>query len=659
MFEQSSRYPLRRGRVSSAGEVYTGRCALSLRWSALACAVLLLSQAVPAEDMVAARTSAELAQMSIEELADIEITSVSKRTESLSDAAAAIYVITNDDIRRSGASSLPEALRLAPNLQVARVDASTYAISARGFNSTTANKLLVLIDGRAVYTPLYSGVFWDVQDVMLEDVERIEVISGPGGTLWGSNAVNGVINVVTKHSKDTVGTLVSAGAGSDERDLAARYGARVSDDASFRLYAKGFDRNHSETAGGDSLQDAWRKTQGGFRFDWAHAGDALTLQGDAYNGVVDQPGLASKSLSGGNLLGRWNRALDNGGALQLQAYYDRTRREYPGTFAEMLDTYDVDAQHSFRLGARHEIVWGGGYRMMRDHVENTAVLAFLPGDRDLQLSNLFVQDSIALAERLKLTLGEKLEHNSFTGLESQPSARLAWKLDEHNLLWSAISRAVRTPSRIDSDFFVPGRPPFLLAGGPDFQSERLTAYEVGYRAQPAAQFSYSASLFYNHYDKLRSIEAVGNGTFELGNTMRGHTVGVELWGNYQVTEVWRLSAGFNALRERFGFEDGSHDVTGVQAAGNDPTRQFQLRSSLNLPHGLEFDAAVRAVSALPNPAVPGYLTMDARLGWHVDKSLELSVAGANLLGRGHPEFGAAPLRSEVERSVFVNLLWKN
>jgi iron complex outermembrane receptor protein len=628
---------------------------------------LLLGAAAPtlAAQMVAASSIADLSRLSIEELADIEISSVSKKAEPLADAAAAIYVITNDDIRRSGATSLPEALRLAPNLQVARVDASRYAITARGFNSSiSTNKLLVLIDGRTVYSPINATVFWDAQEVMLEDVERIEVISGAGGTLWGSNAVNGVINISTKSSKDTQGTLVSAGAGSDERDLAARYGARVGEDASFRLYGKGFDRNHTDTATGNSRQDAARKVQGGFRFDWAHASDALTLQGDAYNGVTEQPNLASTSLSGGNLLGRWNRTLESGGTLQVQAYYDRAKRVTPGTFADALDTYDVDAQHGFKLGDSHDILWGGGYRLMRDQTEKSALLEFVPADRDMRLSNLFIQDTITLSERLKLTLGEKLEHNSYTGLESQPSARLAWKLDQHNLLWSSISRAVRTPQRIDTDFhvFLPILP---LQVNPNFVSERLTAYELGYRAQPSPKLSYSVSVFYNVYDRLRSIEQAANGTITLGNNIEGHTAGVELWGNYQATEMWRLSAGFNALRERLHFTS-QHVASALPAAsggatqtsGNDPARQFQLRSSLNLPHGLEFDTTLRAVSALPNPAVPGYVTLDARLGWHASKSLELSVTGSNLLGHGHQEFGTPP-RSEIGRSVFVNLLWKN
>jgi iron complex outermembrane receptor protein len=651
MVEQVSKLSSRCGASAPRGRRHRIAAALALWWLAGQSGVALADQGLSAS---------ELARMSIEELADIDVSSVSKRAEPLSEAAAAVYVITGDDIRRSGATRLPEALRLAPNLEVARVSANSWAISARGFNSTTANKLLVLIDGRTVYTPLFSGVFWDVQDVMLEDIDRIEVISGAGGTLWGSNAVNGVINIITKSAHDTRGTLVSAGAGNDERSLAARYGTQIGANADLRLYAKGFDRGVTKTEAGKSAQDAWRMEQGGFRLDGQHAGDSLTVQGDVYQGVEDQPGTAGRHLAGANLLGRWNRALAQGSSLQLLAYFDRTERTYPGVFAEKLDTWNFDAQHDFTLGTRQQIVWGGGYRLMRDHVDNGAQLAFLPADKDLALSNLFVQDTITLREDLKLTLGEKLEHNSYTGLESLPSARLAWKLDERRLLWASVARAVRTPSRIDTEFFVPGRAPFLLAGGPDFVSEKLYAYELGYRAQPSNRLSYTVSVFYNRYDQLRSVERNSSGVFVLDNSIEGHTVGVEAWGNYQAAPNWRLAAGFNALRERLHFADGSQAFGDATAtSGNDPARQFQLRSSWDLPRALELDTTLRAVSRLPNPDVPGYVTMDARLGWHAGKHLDVALVGGNLLGHGHVESGAAPARSEIGRSLFVNLLWKN
>lgn len=602
----------------------------------------------------------DFSRMSLEDLANIEVSSVLKKPERLSDAAAAVYVITNEDIRRSGYTSIPEILRLAPNLQVARVDSSQYAITARGFNSTTANKLQVLIDGRSVYTPLFSGVFWDVQDVMPEDIERIEVISGPGGVLWGSNAVDGVINIITRSSRDTQGALLSVGGGNLESGVAARYGSKLGDNTAFRVYAKGFDRDGTETRSGRDVDDSWDKQQVGFRLDSTNGSDKFTLQGDAYDGSIDQAVNDDKTISGANLLGRWNRALEGGDNIQVQAYFDRTRRDYPGTFSEELDTYDIDAQHHFQWGKNHDIVWGGGYRLMQDQVDNSVFLAFLPTDRRLSLANIFAQDSIALSQRLKLTLGAKLERNSYTGLEFMPNVRLAWKLNDKSLLWSSISRVVRSPSRIDTEFFVPANAPFLLVGNRDFESEKLTAYEIGYRADPTSNVSFSISTFYNVYDELRSVELSAGGglPFILGNKMEGNTYGVEMWGNYRVTDWWRLSAGYNYLKKELDVKSDSTDTTSVRGSETDPRHQFSLRSSMNLAHNVELDIALRSISGLSSSDVPQYSALDARLGWLVTKDVEVSLAGFNLLDSRHPEFGSLPARSEIERSVYGKILWK-
>ena len=621
--------------------------------------------ALAADSAAGARSPQDIARLGIEELADIEITSVSKKGELLSDAAAAVFVITHEDIRRSGATSVGEALRLAPNLQVARSNSNTYAISARGFNIGGANKLLVLIDGRSVYSPLNSGVFWDAQDVMLEDVERIEVVSGPGGTLWGSNAVNGVISIITRNSADTQGALVSLGAGNQERTVAVRQGWKLGDDASMRVYAKGFRRGDTETAANVSTGDSWRNRQAGFRADWGGQGNGVTLQGDAYDGVYDLPNNpVDKTRSGLNLLGRWHRTLAGGGAVQVQAYFDRVQQTVLGLagFVEASDTYDIQAQHRFALGEGHDIVWGGGYRLWRNTVNNGTLISFLPPSFDLKLADLFAQDTIALDEHLKLTLGAKFEHNSYTGLEIQPNARLAWKLSEHALLWSSISRAVRTPSRVDRDFYVLNFPALPLRGGPDFRSEKLTAYELGYRAHPSPALSYSVSAFYNDYDYLRTIEPAAGGTVVLGNKIEGHTYGIEMWGTYRVNERWRLSAGYNALHERLQYKPDSarSPLNGsvTTSTGNDPAHQFSLRSTMNLPRDTELDITVRRIGALPEPVVPAYTALDARLGWHVNKELEVSLSAANLIGGKHPEFGTAPGRSEIGRSFFVSFLWK-
>jgi iron complex outermembrane receptor protein len=600
----------------------------------------------------------DLADLSLEELANIEVTSVSRRAERLSDAPASIFVITGDDIRRSGVTSLPEALRLAPNLEVARVDSRQYAISARGLNNTIANKLLVLIDGRTVYTPLFSGVFWDAQDTLLEDVDRIEVISGPGATLWGANAVNGVINVITRRAAETQGTLLVAGAGNLERGAAVRQGGKLGADGAFRVYGKISDRDHTRLANGTSAQDSWDSGQAGFRADWGTAAGAFTLQGDAYHGTIDQPAAGDIRISGGNLLGRWARQLAGGDRVQAQAYFDNTEREIPGTFAERLNIFDVEFQHALRVGQQHSVIWGGGHRQADDHVSNTAALAFRPADRTLTWTSLFVQDEVALrGEQLRLTLGAKAENNPYTGTEFLPSARIAWKPDASRLVWSALSRAVRAPARLDRELFVPGQPPFFLAGGPDFQSEVAKVLELGYRAQPSRRASYSVTVFHSVYEHLRSFEPGPAGALVIGNKMEGNTTGIEAWGRLQAAEKWRLSAGLLALDQNLRLKPDSGDRIGVAAAGNDPKHQWNLRSSLDLPGRQEFDVMVRHVGALPSPSVPGYTALDARYAWHFERGLEVALIAQNLFDRSHPEFGDAATRSEIERGLFLKLRW--
>src|SRR6267154_1391475 len=616
----------------------------------------------------------DLADLSLEELGNIQITSVSKRAERLSDAAASVFVITAEDIRRSGVTNLPEALRLAPNLQVAQVNADGYAISARGFNGSAANKLLVLIDGRSVYTPLFAGVFWDVQDVMLEDIERIEVISGPGGTLWGVNAVNGVINVITRSAKNTQGGLVAAGIGSRENDVALRYGDTAGADGNYRVYGKYFDRNHTFTADGTTKDDAWHKSQAGFRADWDRPGDQLMVQGNAYKGREGQPlpgsiatgasfTLGTISLSGANLTTRWGHALEGGSNIVVQAYYDRTERSVPPTFAETLDIFDVQFQHSMRLAGSHAVVWGGEYRYSFDRLENSSFFAFLPASLNQRWASVFAQDETTVARDLRLTLGARVERNDYTGNEFLPNARLAWKFAPDHLLWTAASRTVRAPSRFDRDPFVPNpppaNPPLLLAGGPDFRSEVAKVYELGYRGQPATSISYSVTVFHADYDHLRTQDFAPSGTFllVLGNGMEGTTNGVEMWVNYQASRTWRLSAGLTGLRETLQLKPGTIDTANsVTQGGQNPAHSWTLRSSLDLPYQSEVDVTVRHVSALANPEVPAYTTGDLRYGWRPRRHLELSVTGQNLFGGEHAEFTAPATRTQFGRSVFFKVL---
>lgn len=599
-------------------------------------------------------TVEELSRLSIEDLADIEVTSVSRHAEPLSRAPAAVYVISREDIRRSGASSLPEALRLAPNLQVARLDARTYAISARGFNSVAAaNKLLVLIDGRSVYTPFHGGVFWDEPQVMLSDVERIEVISGPGGTLWGSNAVNGVINVITRSSARTQGPAVDLRLGNRERSAAARYGGRVGANASYRVYAMASD--HSDAlapSGAPSLEDGWDSLQAGFRTDWQGEDDTVTLQGDLYDNDTDVGGV----VTGRNLLVRWQRDLGARSSWEVQAYYDKVERSPLRAATDASETFDIQAQHVVPLGERHEVVWGGGYRFVHDEFRSEpSLFTISPLSRDARLGNLFVQDEVSLLDDVTLTLGMKVEHSSLTGAELLPSMRLAWQVSDTTLLWSAVSRAVRTPTRIDLDLVSPG----LLDGGPNFVSEKLTAYEIGYRGQPLPDATLSVSLFYNDYDDLRSTDLSSGGGLPvtLGNNLEGETYGIEVWGDYRLNDWWRLDAGLTFLREDFRMGPGSVASLIRGTTGNDPDWQASLRSSMDLAPDLDLDIGLRAVDDLPDPAVPGYVTLDARLGWRVADNVELSLTGMNLLNERHAETGGPAERREFGRSIHLGLHW--
>jgi len=630
----------------------------------LAAAIAFLAVAATARS--ADLEARDLANLSLEELSNIEITSVSGHAELLSKAAASVYVITGDDIRRAGVTSLPEALRLAPNLQVARVNTGTYAISARGFNNAIGNKLLVLIDGRTVYTPLFSGVFWDSQWVMLEDVDRIEVISGPGATLWGANAVNGVINVITRSAQATQGTLVGAGGGNRETAAEGRYGARFGANGYFRVYGLASDRQNTTLANGASAPDGWKTGQVGFRADWSGGADAYTVQGDAYHGRSELNPSGTPTLSGANLLARWTRELAEGASVRVQTYYDHTERDDPFTFRDRIDLFDIEAQHAFTWAEKHKILWGGGYRYAYDdtfthfNAQNPLPEVFMPAKRSLDWGNVFVQDEIALRPDLALTLGIKAESNVYTHVEYLPSARLAWTAGRDALLWTEVSRAVRAPARLDREFQLYLQLPKLplipvIKGGPDFRSEIADVVEIGYRAQPSAMVSYSITGFYNYYDRLRSGQPP---PAFVQNMIYGTTYGVEAWGSLQATPAWRLSAGVVSLHEDLKLRAGSTDPTGPSALGNDPKFQWMLRSSLTPTSSHEVDVTVRHVGALPNPAVPAYTAVDARIGWRLGAGLELSLTGQNLFDRRHIEFGDPATASEIERSVFFKVLWR-
>jgi iron complex outermembrane receptor protein len=628
-------------------------------------------------------------KMSLTELMDLDVTSVAKQPEPYRQAPAAIQVITSEDISRSGASSLPEAMRLADNLEVAQKNSHDWAISARGFNTALANKLLVLVDGRSVYTPLFSGVFWDVQDYLLQDIDRVEVISGPGGTLWGANAVNGVINITSKSAKDTQGLYLEGGGGTQLQDFGGvRYGGTVASNVYFRVYGKYFDRDNEVFGNGKDAPDSWNMGRGGFRMDAEpSSADTLTLQGDYYAGHEGTT-TGRANVSGGNVLGRWSHNFSDRSDMSLQLYYDRTHLTDPipafaigaitlspaGTLVDDLDTYDLDFQHHFHLADWNNIVWGLGYRFTHEVDRNAPGLAFLPPTLDHNLFSGFLQDEIKLRENVFLTLGTKLEHNDYTGLEVEPSARLQWNVTPKQMLWAAVSRAVRTPSRVDRDLSQPGpgAPLILLKGGSDFQSETVIAYELGYRAQLTSKLGTSLSAFYNDYNHVRST--VTNSVadilglpfpFFFQNNLEGKTYGFELSANYQLLDWWRLHGGYDLLKEDIRVKPGKSDINNAQNETADPQQQFSIRSSMDLPKDVSFDTSLRWVDMLRINSgttigtVPSYFELDARLAWRPVKSVELSIVGQNLLHDQHPEYGfPGPTREEIARSVYGKISWQ-
>lgn len=606
---------------------------------------------------VQAQEGGALADYSLEQLADVVVTSVARQETRLSEAPASVFVISGAEIRRSGATSLPEALRLAPNLQVARADAHDYAISARGFGSALANKLLVLIDGRSVYSPLFSGVFWDTNDVVMADVERIEVISGPGATIWGANAVNGVINIITKSARDTQGSQLVLRGGEEGASGSVRHGGALGNDGHYRVYAKLVRHDDIGREDGSVSGTGWERQQAGFRADWDGEGRSTTLSGDIYDGKLDEIGERDTRLAGANLVARSLRTLADGSTLRLQAYLDHTRREQT-LGAQRLETIDLEAQHNLRAGARHSLAWGGGYRLSRDRIRSSPWLSMLNENKTLRWANLFVQDEIALTDTLRATAGIKAEHNVYTGIEWLPSARLAWNVRPDSLAWAALSRTVRAPSRIDRDLRLaagaaPNRTPrYFVEGGPGFESETARVIEFGYRAQPTPAISYSATLFHSEYDRLRTLELRPGAPAQFENHARGRVSGLETWASWQVLRGWRLSGGAVFQDVRIQSEDASRDWSRLLGmASNDPKHYWSLRSAHELGADLQLDLSLRHVGKLSRPAVPGYHELDARLAWQARPNLELALVGRNLLHDQHAEFGEPGLRQTFERSV--------
>ena len=645
----------------------------------------------------------ELADLSLEELMQIEITTFSRKPMALSATPAAVFVVSKDDIARSGARSIPDMLRMVPGVQVAQADASSWAVTARGSNGLFANKLLVLMDGRTLYTPLYSGVNWDLNDTDISAIDRIEVIRGPGATMWGSNAVNGVINIITRKASAADAGAVDLVAGTKRDEGQVAYSGALAG-AEFRSYLKYFDRDGFAGDGNDD----WDMVRGGVRIDWSDSGsNALSFSADLYSGHIGESTTTTylappynafinerRSVDGGFASMIWNRAVSESSNFQLRMSYDKTRQRNVEP-NETRETFDIDAQLRFALGERHDIVWGASYRGSHDDTAESFTISFDPDSRTQRLFGAFIQDEIKLiGDELFLTVGTKLEDNSFSNndLEWEPNVRLSWLATESQTLWASVARAVRVPSRVEQDSHIngavlpPGSPgntfgvPMVLTvmGDPDLDSEDVIAYELGYRSQLSAHTRLDLAVFYNHYENIRTTVAGAPvcqpGAIAVpgippcfltaqyvslpvqmanGSDIDSHGVELSLW--HMVSDNWWLQGAYTYLNV-----DDDPGATSGSLGQDYPDQQFSLRSSTNLGATTEFDLWLRYVDKLPAQDIDSYTTLDARASWLPVPALRVSLVGRNLLEARHaefrPEFGDS-LAVEIEREAYVELRW--
>jgi iron complex outermembrane receptor protein len=606
--------------------------------------------------------TAALKKLSLEDLSDIQVYSASRRLEPTQTVPSAIFVLTQEDLRRSHVTTVPDALRLVPGVQVGKVDANKFAVSMRGFNSREANKLLVLVDGRTIYDPLFAGMLWESQDFLLEDIDRIEVIRGPGGTLWGANAFNGIINIISRNAADTRGGFASITAGNEERyTAAARFGWQMGDNHAARVYAKSFERDTGFSSAAPPY-DASRMHRGGFRWDWdSGARDSMRVSGDIFSadtGIREDPTLVQDvEHRGRNLMARWNRQLSDTNGLQLQVYYDHVSYESFG-FDQERTTYDVEAQQNVHLLERHQVVWGGGFRSMRDNMSTAfpGIIDVLPLRRHDQIATYFVQDTIALlSERLNLTAGVKYERTDYADSEWLPNVRFAYMPSAQQTWWAAASDATRVPSRLESDLTFFG----VIRPGDSFESEQVRAYELGHRRLVSSQLWYDVALFYNDYEDLRTSE----GTV-VANRMNGDTRGVEIAVRWEPTTHWRIDGAYTWLDMNLALDPGSVSDP-RQIAFNEglvSENQLSVRTAVDLPHDLTIDATVRYVDELEALNFPAYTQLDFSIGWFATETFEISATGRNLLDSHQPEqdfaFSASGMPTENERSLYARATWR-
>jgi iron complex outermembrane recepter protein len=644
---------------------------------------------------LAANQVNQLKQLSIEQLTNVMVTSVTRAPQPLSRSAAAVAVVTSSQIESSGAMNVPEAIRYVPGINVAQLTASQWAVSSRGFASANSPDLLVLSDGRSIYTPLFSGVFWDVQDYLMPDIDRIEVVRGPGAALWGSNAVNGVINIITKSAADTQGGWAEAGGGSQVNALAAaQYGGQTDvqggDPMYYRVFAK-YQNDAPEDYPAGASSDGWDLGHVGFRTDWkADSADAFTVQGDAYDGRIGQVTPAVSiigrpeptpplvvGVGGGNVLAHWQHTMSDDSDYEVRVYYDYTHRDDP-TFNDDLATLDIDFLEHLPLGQVQTITWGMTGRTMDDIFHGKGLVTLNPPDSRYNLASGFVQDEVSLPHSVHLTLGTKLEHNDFSGFEVQPSVRAAWDVSDTGTLWSAVSRAVRVPTRIEQDEDIAatnpaGNPVIILLGNRNFHAEQVLAFELGYRWRPLSDLSLDLAAFRNRYTGLASLElgspyldaATGQIIYPLltENLIDGHATGLEGLAQYSPVDWWRLSVNYSYIQ--MSLTPLGEDLNRNRFyAGSTPRNQAGIQSYFDLPHNVELYGGVRVLSAIETlPEIvngtgdPGYQELDLNAIWHVNPRLTLSLEGDSLLHSSHIEFGDPEERSAIRRSVFGRLTW--
>jgi iron complex outermembrane recepter protein len=635
-----------------------------------------------------AQEKRDLSSLSVDDLMNVEVTSVSRKGQKLSETAAAVFVITQDDIRRSGATTIPETLRIVPGLDVARVNGNVWAISARGSNGQFANKLLVMIDGRSVYTPLFSGVFWDVQDTLLEDIDRIEVIRGPGGTLWGANAVNGIINIITKHAIETQGTLLSTGGGAAEGSFAAgRFGGSMGHNGFYRAFGKSFDRPAS-VAGTDPSHDAWTMGRAGFRADWtSHRGDSFTAQGDLYRGTAATLGVlidpatpfadraSLTRVAGNDLQFRWTAIQSSRSDTTVQAFYDYTARLDTGLVLGRR-TFDVDFQHHLRLGERNDTVWGAEYRLSDDRAKGPG-FQLVRDSTVATIASAYVQDEIKVAPRLRVTIGTKVQYEAMSRLQFQPTLRLLFKVSDHQTLWGAFTSAVRTPAdtelygRINVGAFPDGSGNtglIVVNGNNNLKPERVDSYEAGYRWQVSPTIDLDAAVFRNSMKDILGtnpgapfVDPSGHTIIPLtiANEIQGHSHGAELFITDVLTPNWNVAFGYSFLELSTIADDGLRST--MTTSATDPQHQLQLRSFMQLPRQLQLDMSAYYVGRI-GTVVPAYLRLDTQLTWRPMKRWELSISGQNLLRARHEEFfgtnGESTLTTPAQRTVKGKITWR-